>query len=75
MKNPLVTLQNRRAASQRAMAMAALRSNSSLSVRRERYNQHMDKARAAEARARQYAATPSLHNANPENSHQEPHHA
>ncbi|WP_404369666.1 hypothetical protein [Marinobacter sp.] len=66
MNNPLATLHQRRAASQRAMAMAALRSDSSLSVRRKRYNQHMDKARAAEARARQYAAIPSTEHTHPE---------
>lgn len=33
----------------RAMALAALRSDSSLSVRLRRYNQHMAKARALEA--------------------------
>lgn len=49
MKNPLFSLLERRAASQRALAYAALRADSSLSVRRNRYNQHMDKARAAEA--------------------------
>lgn len=63
MKNPLVTLHQRRADSQRAMAKAALRSDSSLSVRHKRYNAHMDKARAAEARARQYAAIPSTEQA------------
>lgn len=66
MKNPLVTLHQSRANSQRAMAMAALRSDSSLSVRRKRYNAHMDKARAAEARAKQYAAIPSTQDTNPE---------
>ncbi len=49
MKNPLVTLHQSRANSQRAMAYAALRADSSLSVRRKRYNQHIQKARAAEA--------------------------
>ncbi|MCG5495641.1 hypothetical protein [Ectothiorhodospira variabilis] len=39
----------RRAAAHRAMAMAALRADSSLSVRLKRYRQHMDKARALEA--------------------------
>jgi hypothetical protein len=66
MQNPLVTLHQRRAASQRAMAKAALFSDSSLSVRRKRYNAHMDKARAAEARARQYAAIPSTEHTHPE---------
>jgi len=66
MPNPLVTLHQSRAHSQRAMAMAALRSDSSLSVRRRRYNSHMDKARAAEARIRQYAAIPSTQHTHPE---------
>jgi hypothetical protein len=48
------------------MALAALRADSSLSVRRKRYNAHMDKARAAEARARQYAAIPSTEHTHPE---------
>ncbi len=38
-----------RAAAHRAMARAALRSNSSLSARLKRYNQHMAEARALEA--------------------------
>lgn len=38
-----------RAAAHRAMARAALRSDSSLSVRLRRYNQHMAKARTLEA--------------------------
>lgn len=38
-----------KAAAHRAMAMAALRANSSLSVRLKRYNHHMDQARALEA--------------------------
>ncbi|MFC0667970.1 hypothetical protein ACFSKY_09225 [Azotobacter chroococcum] len=38
-----------RASAHRAMAMAALRANSSLSVRLSRYNDHMAKARALEA--------------------------
>lgn len=37
-----------KAAAHRAMAMAALRANSSLSVRLKRYNHHMDQARALE---------------------------
>lgn len=37
-----------RAAAHRAMAMAALRANSSLSVRLARYNRHMDRARSLE---------------------------
>ena len=49
MKHPLSALFERRAASQRAMAYAALRADSSLSVRRNRYNHHIEKARAAEA--------------------------
>lgn len=43
------TIIRSRAAAHRAMAMAALRSDSSLSVRLNRYNQHMQKARALEA--------------------------
>lgn len=39
----------KRAAAQRAMARAALRADSSLSVRLKRYNQHMEQARALEA--------------------------
>lgn len=66
MNNPLVTLHQRRGASQRAMALAALRSNSSLAVRRNRYNQHMSKARAADARARQYGAIPTTEHTHPE---------
>lgn len=66
MNNPLALLHQRRAEAHRAMARAALRSDSSLSVRRNRYNQHMDKARAAEARARQYAAIPSTEHTHPE---------
>lgn len=66
MNNPLVTLHQSRAHSQRAMAMSALRSDSSLSVRRKRYNAHMDKARAAEARIRQYAAIPTTQHTHPE---------
>ena len=38
-----------RAAAHRAMAMSALRANSSLSTRLTRYNQHMSKARALES--------------------------
>lgn len=37
-----------RAAAHRAMALAALHANSSLSTRLARYNQHMNKARALE---------------------------
>ncbi len=40
-----------RAAAHRAMARAALFSDSSAAVRLKRYNHHMDKARALEARA------------------------
>lgn len=58
MINSLIALHTARADAHRAMARAALRSNSSLSVRRNRYNQHMTKARAALACAQQYAATP-----------------
>lgn len=39
-----------RAAAHRAMALAALHANSSLSTRLARYNQHMSKARALEAK-------------------------
>lgn len=42
-----------RAAAHRAMALSALRANSSLSVRLARYNQHMATARILEATARQ----------------------
>ena len=38
------------AAAHRAMALAALRADSSLSVRLRRYRDHMDKAHALEAR-------------------------
>lgn len=38
-----------RAAAHRAMALAALRADSSLSVRLRRFNRHMAKARALEA--------------------------
>lgn len=38
-----------RAAAHRAMALAALHADSSLSVRLRRYNDHMAKARALEA--------------------------
>ncbi|MNN91326.1 hypothetical protein D3C81_2094270 [compost metagenome] len=38
-----------RAAAHKAMALAALRANSSLSTRLARYNNHMAKARALEA--------------------------
>lgn len=37
-----------KAAAHRAMAMAALHANSSLSVRLKRYNHHIDQARALE---------------------------
>ncbi|WP_312600831.1 hypothetical protein [Pseudomonas luteola] len=37
-----------RAAAHRAMALSALHSNSSLSVRLKRYNSHMTKARSLE---------------------------
>jgi len=49
MKHPISTFLERRAASHRAMAYAALRADSSLRVRRNRYNRHIEKARAAEA--------------------------
>jgi len=49
MKHPLSALFERRAASHRAMAYSALHADSSLSVRRNRYNRHIEKARAAEA--------------------------
>lgn len=58
MTSPLIALHTVRADAHRAMARAALRSDSSLSVRRNRYNQHMTKARAALACARRYAETP-----------------
>lgn len=66
MNNPLATLHQSRANAQRAMALAALRSNSSLSVRRDRYNQHMNKARAAEARAQKYAVTNATRKTTPQ---------
>lgn len=46
--NPLET----RAAAHKAMAMAALRANSSLAVRLRRYNHHMDIARSMESAER-----------------------
>lgn len=46
-----------RAGAHRAMAIAALRSDSSLSVRLRRYNQHMAKARALEAAERTSSTT------------------
>ncbi len=66
MNNPLATLHQSRANAQRAMALAALRSNSSLSVRRDRYNQHMNKARAADARAQKYAGKTATKEATPQ---------
>lgn len=39
----------KRAAAHRAMALAALRADSSLATRLKRYNKHMDQARALEA--------------------------
>ncbi|MFA0929818.1 hypothetical protein RA263_22905 [Pseudomonas syringae pv. tagetis] len=41
-----------RAAAHRAMALAALRANSSLAVRLRRYNHHMDIARSMESAER-----------------------
>lgn len=49
MKHTLSTSVQNRAAAQRARALAALRANSSLSVRLARYNSAMAKARALEA--------------------------
>ena len=46
-----------RAAAHRAMALSALRANSSLSVRLRRYNQHMERARAIEAEIRHQQTT------------------
>lgn len=46
-----------RASAHRAMAVAALRSDSSLSTRLHRYNAHMTKARALEAEAAQLQTT------------------
>lgn len=46
-----------RASAHRAMALAALRSDSSLSVRLRRYNQHMAKVRALEASERTSSTT------------------
>lgn len=48
-----------RASAHRAMAVAALRSYSSLSVRLKRYNHHMTAARALEAEAAQLQTTPT----------------
>ncbi len=47
---PITAQINRaRSAAHKAMAYAALRSNSSLNVRLARYNNHMNKARAIQA--------------------------
>lgn len=46
-----------RAAAHRAMAVAALRADSSLATRLARYNRHMTTARALEAEARQQQTT------------------
>jgi len=46
-----------RASAHRAMALAALRNDSSLSVRLRRYNHHMSSARALEAIAERLEAT------------------
>lgn len=48
-----------RASAHRAMAFAALHSDSSLSNRLRRYNEHMTKARALEAKAAEQQATPT----------------
>lgn len=48
-----------RASAHRAMALAALRSDSSLSVRLKRYNHHMTVARSLEANAAQQQTTPT----------------
>ncbi|MNZ25238.1 hypothetical protein D3C78_424020 [compost metagenome] len=48
-----------RAAAHRAMAAAALRADSSLSVRLRRYNHHMSVARSLEAGAAQQQTTPT----------------
>ncbi len=48
-----------RAAAHRAMALAALRADSSLSVRLKRYNAAMAKARALEAEAERQQTTPT----------------
>lgn len=48
-----------RAAAHRAMALAALRADSSLSVRLKRYNAAMTKARALEAEAAEQQTTPT----------------
>lgn len=48
-----------RAAAHRAMAIAALRADSSLSVRLKRYNAAMTKARALEAEAERQQTTPT----------------
>lgn len=46
-----LNLSEKRAAAHRAMAMAALRADSSLSVRMRRYNHHMQLARSLESKA------------------------
>ena len=46
-----------RARAHRSMALAALRSDSSLAVRLARYNQHMTTARSLEAEAQRQQAT------------------
>jgi hypothetical protein len=58
MKSPLVALHTARSDAHRAMARHALHADSSLSVRRNRYNHHMTKARAALACAHQCAVLP-----------------
>jgi len=47
--DPALNPSKARAAAHRAMALAALHADSSLSVRLRRYNNHMAKARALEA--------------------------
>lgn len=47
--NPSTVSDRNKAASHRAMAMAALHADSSVSVRLSRYNAHMAKARALES--------------------------
>lgn len=46
---PNVKTSQARAVAHKAMALSALRANSSLSVRLKRYNHHMEQARALEA--------------------------
>jgi hypothetical protein len=62
MNSSLVLLHTARADAHKAMARHALRANSSLCVRRSRYNHHMSKARAALASAQNLAVLPEANN-------------